>query len=190
MLHHIPPAAGTTTFGPGLAELAAILAHSEDRDSSLGSRKARVPAAQRTVAALLSLAPTAVQLVCQRAGYLQQRAAELQQLGLTAAEVAVAALALRLPELLLTDTAAKLASRAAVVHQELGLPVAEVVGLVTKGKPSWLPSSVTTLRERALALAGVSKVCSHHVAHVDCCPSLWLVHMFQLSVVRCALHCV
>ena len=129
-----------------------------------------------------------MQLVCQRAGYLQQRAAKLQQLGLTPAEVA--ALAWRLPELLLTDTAARVASKAAVLQQELGLPAAEVVGLVTKGKPSWLTSSVTTLRERALALAGVSRVCSHHVAHVDCCPSLWLVHMFQLSVVRCALHCV
>ena len=148
-------AAKCTTLAPGLAKLAAILAHSEDRDSSLGGTVAKVPAAQRSVAALLSQTPSAVMLVCQKTGYLQQRATELQRLGLTAAQVA--ALAWDLPEVLWTDTAARVASRAAVLQQELGLPAAEVVALVPKGKPSWLASSVATLQDRAAALAEVSK---------------------------------
>ena len=148
-------AANCTTLAAGLAELAAILARSEDRDSSLGGRTAKVPAAQRTVAALLSQTPSAVKLVGQRAGHLQQHAAELQQAGLTAAEVA--ALVWKVPELLSTDTAGRVASRAAVLQQELGLPAAGVVALVVKGKPGWLTSSVATLRERAAALAEVSK---------------------------------
>ena len=150
-----PLAAATTTFVPGLAELAAILAHSEDRDSSLGGPVAQVPAAQRTVAARLSLGPAAVQLVCRSAGYLQQHAAELQQAGFTAAQVA--ALVWKVPELLSTDTAGRVASRVAVLQQELGLPAAAVVALVVKGKPSWLSSSVATLQKRAAALAEVSR---------------------------------
>ena len=146
-------AANCTTLAAGLAEAAAILAHSEDRDSSLGGPVAQVPAAQRTVAALLSKKPGAVKLVGQSAGYLQQRAAELQQLGLSAAEVA--ALAWDRPVVLCSDTAARVASRAAVLQQELGLPAAQVVSLAARRKPSWLSSSVDTLRERAAALAEV-----------------------------------
>ena len=150
-----PQAAERTTLAAGLAEAAVILAHSEDRDSSLGGRTAKVPAAQRTAAALLSKKPSAVKLVCQRAGHLQQRAVELQQLGLTAADVA--ALVWGQSEVLWTDAAARVASRAVVLQQELGMPAAEVVAMVAKGKPTWLTSSVTTLRERAAALAEVSK---------------------------------
>ena len=164
-----PKAADRTTLAPGLAEAAVILAHSEDRDSSLGGRTAKVPAAQRTAAALLSKKPSAVKLVCQRAGYLQQRAAELQPLGLTAADVA--ALVWGQPEVLWTDAAARVASRAVVLQQELGLPAAEVVALVVKRKPSWLTSSIVTLQERAAALAEVSKLCSYFV-HADRKPSL------------------
>ncbi|PRW05914.1 hypothetical protein C2E21_9412 [Chlorella sorokiniana] len=146
-----PAAARSTTLAPGLAELPAILAHSEDRDSSLGGRVAKVPAAQRTVAVLLTKTPSAVQLVCQRAGYLQQRAAELQQVGFTAADVA--ALAWDLPELLTVNATANVASRAAVLQHELGLPPAQVVSLVASRKPGWLSSSVIALQEGAAALA-------------------------------------
>ncbi len=147
-----PAAATPTSFAPGLAELAAILAHSEDRQGRQG-RKAAVPAAQRTVAALLSSKPSAVLLVCQGVGYLQQRAADLQQAGFSAADVA--ALVWTQPDLLWTDAAAKLASRAAVLQQELGLTATEVVSLAARQKPRWLASSVATVRERAAALAEV-----------------------------------
>ncbi len=148
-----PPAAKSTTLSPGLAELAAILAHSKDRDSSLGGRVPKVPAAQRTVAALLKTRPSAVHLICQSAGYLQQCAAELQQAGFTAADVA--AVAWNRPELLWTDAAALVGSRVAVVQQELGLPAAQLVSLVASRKPSWSTCSISTVQERAAALAEV-----------------------------------
>ena len=150
-LNTVPVAAGYTSFTPGLAELAAILAHSQD--SRLAGPPPKVPAAQRTVAALLQRAPSAVRLVTQRAGYLQHRAAELQQARFTPADVA--ALAWARAELLLTDSAARVARAAAVLRQELGLTAAEVVSLVVKGKPAWVGSSENTLRERAAALAEV-----------------------------------
>ena len=150
----VPFAADISTLTPGLAELAAILAHSQDREGGSG-RRAAVPAAQRTVAALLSKIPSALRLVCQSAGYLQQRATELQQAGFTAADVA--ALAWVRSELLWTDGAARVASRAAVLQQELGLTAAEVVSLA-KRRPRWLDSNADTLRERAAALAEVSRM--------------------------------
>ncbi|PRW05898.1 adenylate cyclase [Chlorella sorokiniana] len=146
-----PEAVTRTTLAPGLAEVATILAHSEDRDSSLGGRRPKVAAAQRTMAALLTQRPSAVMLICQSAGYLQQRAAELQQAGFTTAQVA--GLAWDLPDMLCTDGAAKVASRAAVLQQELGMSLAVVVSLVAKRKPRWLSNSVATLRARASALA-------------------------------------
>ena len=160
-----PQAAHSGSFAAGLAELAAILAHSQDRDSSLGGPQPRVPAAQRTVAALLQQTPSAVQLMSNAAGYLQQRAAELQQAGFTPADVA--ALAWDRPELLLTDSAARVARAAAVLQQELSLTAAEVVSLVAKGKPSWVKSSSGTLRERAVALAevGATSLCGFVAWH-------------------------
>ncbi len=148
-------AAQCTTLAPGLAELAAILAHSQDRQGRQGMRAA-VPAAQRTVAALLSSKPSAVLVVCQGAGYLQQRASELQQAGFTPADVA--ALAWWRPELLHRDAAAKLTSRGAVLQQELGLTAAQVISLVASRKPSWLTSSESTLPARAAALVEVSGI--------------------------------
>ncbi|PRW05900.1 acetolactate synthase isoform A [Chlorella sorokiniana] len=145
-----PKAAETTTLAPGLAELAAILAHSEEKQGGKG-RKAAYLAVHRTVAALLTKIPNAVMLVCQRAGYLQQRAAELQQAGFTATDVA--ALAWQRSELLQRDGAAKLASTAAIVQQELGLPRAQVVSMATRTSATWLLSSEETVRARAAAMA-------------------------------------
>ncbi|PRW05890.1 transcription termination factor mitochondrial precursor [Chlorella sorokiniana] len=146
-----PQAANSTSLAPGLAEAATILAHSEDRDSSLGGTVPKVPAAQRTVAALLTRTPSTVLLVSLSAGALQQRAAGLQQAGFSAAQVA--ALAWQRPELFTSDSAAKLASSVSVVQQELGLPAAELVNLAGEKRPGWLISSAATVRERASALA-------------------------------------
>ncbi len=162
-----PAAADRTTLAPGLAELAAILAHSQDRDSSLGGPVPKVPAAQRTVAALLTQTPSAAQLVCQRAGYLRQQATELQLVGYTAAQVAE--LAWGLPELLWADVAANLASVAAVPQQELGLAAAQVVSLAAKRRLGWISCSPDTLRERAAALAEVSGAAM--LAHALCVSS-------------------
>ena len=165
-----PATAHSISFAAGLVELAAILEHSQDRDSSLGGRQPSVPAAQRTVAALLQQTPSAVRLVGQRAGYLQQRAAELQQAGFTTAQVA--ALAWQQPDLLWTDSVAKVARAAAVLQQELGLTAAEVVSLVAKGKPAWLSCSSNTLGERAAALAEVRAVSPCHTAACPHCSAI------------------
>jgi len=151
-----PSTAQRTILAPGLAEAAAILAHSEDRQGRQG-RKAAVPAAQRTVGTLLTLMASAVLLVSQSAGYLQQRAAQLQRSGFTAADVA--ALAWRQPELLARDAAASVAGAAPVLQQDLGLTLAQVVSLVASRKPSWLMSSKETLSQRAAALTEVSCGC-------------------------------
>ncbi len=148
-----PTAAACSALTPGIAEAAAILAHSDDGNCSL-VRKAAVPAAERTVAALLSRIPSALKLLCQSAGYLQQRAAELQQAGFTAADVA--ALVWWQPEVLSMDAAAAVASRAALVQQELGVPAAQVVSLVARRRASWVSCSVETVQGRAAALAEVS----------------------------------
>ncbi len=145
-------AAKFTSCAAGLAELAAILAHSEDRLGGQG-RRAAVPAAQCTVAALLTSKPSIVHLVCQGTGYLQQREADLQRVGFRPAQVAE--LAWWRPELFWTDAAAKLDSKAAVLQQELGLTKDDVVSMVASRKPSWLASSVSTIQERAAALAEV-----------------------------------
>ena len=166
----LPSAALYTTLAPGLAELAAILAHSEDRDSSLGGRTAKVPAAQRTVAALLSQSPSAVRLVCHRAGYLQQCAAELQQGGYTAAQVA--AVAWVQPALLRTAAAAKVADVAAVLQQELGMAAAAVESLVVaRHPPRWLANDGAVVQVRAAALAKVGIV---WVSPAFSCPSGWV----------------
>ncbi len=130
-----PATANPTTLAPGVAELAAILAHSEDRDSSLGGPVPKVPAAKRTVAALLTKVPGAVSLVCQRAGYLQRRAAELQQAGYTAAQVA--AVAWEQHSLLVRNGASKLADMAAVLQQELGLTAAQLDRLSARRQHRW-----------------------------------------------------
>ena len=129
-----PEAAVVNSFAAGLAELAAILAHSQDRDSRLGGTRPKVPAPQRTAATLLQQTPSAVMLVCNAAGYLQQNAAELQQVGFTPADVA--ALAWDRPELLSRDAAGNMARAAAVLQQELGLTAAETVSLVARRRHS------------------------------------------------------
>ncbi len=152
-----PKTAEYTALAPGLAEAAAILAHSQDRQEGQGMRAA-VPAAQRTVAALLSRIPSAVQMVCNTAGYVQQRAAELQQAGFTPAQVAE--LVWRRPELLHRNAAAKMDSKAAVLQQELGLTAAQLVSLVASRQPQWLTCTVSTLQERAAALVEVRDLMS------------------------------
>ena len=149
----LPIGARYVSYAAGLAELAAILAHSQDKESGSG-RRAAVPAAQRTAAALVSKTPGALQLVCQRAGYLRQQAIELQLAGYTAAQVAE--LAWGLPELLWADVAANLASVAAVPQQELGLAAAQMVSLAAKRRLGWISCSPDTLPERAAELAEVS----------------------------------
>ncbi len=182
-------AANCTTLAPGLAELAAILAHSQDRDSSLGGPVPKVPAAQRTLAVLLTSNPGAVQLVCNTAGYLQQRAAQLEQAGFTAAQVA--AMAWDWPEVVCTDVAANVASRAAVVQQELGMPAADVVSLAARRRPSWLTSSICTLRERAAALAEVSRAGSLFLGVVHAFTARlcdFVSHLCYDTVHHCVVH--
>ena len=149
-----PAAAERTSLAAGLAELAAILAHSQDPDSSQTGPKP-LPAAQRTVAALLRKKPSSVQLACNRAGYLQQRAAELQQAGHSPA--GVAALAWRQPALLWMDGAAKVSQMSAVLQQELGLTAAQLDSLLARRPPRWLAGSRDTVTERVAALAEVRR---------------------------------
>ena len=145
-----PPAAGAVSFEDGLEELAALLALSRDWE---GGRTPKVPAAQRTVAALLADKPSAIRLVASSPGYITQRSLQLQQEGFLPADVA--ALAWCQPELLATNAVRRLQRAAAVLEQELGLAPEDVVGLVASRKPGWLTSSEDTLRSRAAALAEV-----------------------------------
>ena len=105
---------------PCRAGVVAILAHSQDWDGTACGRKS-VPAAQRTVSALLGKQPSAVTLVC--AGYLRRRAAQRQQ-----ADADVAALARERPQLLRVDGAAEVASSAAEL-QQAGCTAAQVAAM-------------------------------------------------------------
>ena len=149
----LPAEGGYRSFEDGLAELADILAHSADRESSHGGRKPAVPAAQRTTAALLTLKPAVIRLVLNKAGHLQQCSQQLQQAGWSAAEVA--ALVWYRPSFLASDSVQRLQQAIGVLVQQLGLTPAEVVGAVISIKPSWLTSSIDTLGRRAAALAEV-----------------------------------
>lgn len=149
-LTSFPPAARARSFEDGLGELASLLALSRDWE---GSRPAKVPAAQRTVAALLADKPSAVRLVATSPGYLRQRSLQLQQEGFLPADVA--ALAWCQPELLATNAVWLLQRATAVLGAELGLAPEDVAGLAASRKPGWLTSSADTLRLRAAALAQV-----------------------------------
>ncbi|KAI7836218.1 hypothetical protein COHA_009899 [Chlorella ohadii] len=171
-----PPAAHCTTYAPGLAEMADILAHSENREGSPGKPAAQ-PAAQRTVAALLTHSPRALQLVSWRAKYLQRRAAELQQAGYTAGQVA--AVAWEHPVLFGVDTAGKMAADAAVLQQELGLKTAQLDSLSARRPPRWRTASSETVRTRAAALAkafgreAAAAAFMHQPEVLSCPPALW-----------------
>ncbi|KAI7837672.1 hypothetical protein COHA_008533 [Chlorella ohadii] len=171
-----PTGAKSTTFAPGLAELAAILANSQDRQSGQGRRVA-VPAAQRTVAALLTRSPSAVQLVCFAAGSLQQRAAVVQQAGFTPAQVADQAWFC--PELLGRDASAKVSGAAAVLQQELGLPFHQACSLAARSNVTWLIASSETQQARAAALAeGFGQAAAAAMllktsAVLSCDPAVW-----------------
>ena len=172
-------AAEVTSFAPGIAELAASLAHGQN--SSMG-QQAAVPAEARTVAGLLRRNPGAVRLLCMKPGQLQRRSDELLQVGFTPADVAW--IAWHRPELLWRDSAKQVQLVVAVLCQELGLEAQQALGLA-KQAPSWLDCSIGTLRERAQGLcevrcqqgAGYSSLISWqrqhnsqcHTQHQGCC---------------------
>ena len=146
-----PQLARVNSLSSGLAELAAILVHS--RHGSSAGPKPKVPAAQRTAAALLRRTPSAVQLVAYKAGHLQQQAAALERLGCLPAEVA--GLVWRRPELLGINITERVEPAVALVCEELGLSAAEVMRAVVSQQPTWLTSNHDTLRARIQALKQV-----------------------------------
>ena len=142
-------AAHTASFATGIAALAAILIHGQN--SSRG-RQAAVRAEAWTVAGLLRRIPRAVRLLCMKPGQLQRRSDELLQAGFTPADVAW--IAWHRPDLLARNSAKHVQLVVEVLQQELGLEAQQALGLA-KQTPSWLDSSIGTLRERIQALCEV-----------------------------------
>jgi hypothetical protein len=134
-----------------------ILSHSQDSNRGV---KPKVPAAQRTAAAMLRTDPSAVQILYVDATKLRRQRDRLVVLGCSPA--AVAKLLWSLPTLFAkADSVAQLEQAADVLHDELGLAPETVLELVASKAPRWLTSNQDTLRQRAAALAEVG---AQHVA--------------------------
>ncbi|KAI3432770.1 hypothetical protein D9Q98_004310 [Chlorella vulgaris] len=126
-----------------------ILSHSQDSNRGV---KPKVPAAQRTAAAMLRTDPSAVQILFVDATKLRRQRDRLVVLGCSPA--AVAKLLWSLPTLFAkADSVAQLEQAADVLHDELGLAPETVLELVASKAPRWLTSNQDTLRQRAAALA-------------------------------------
>jgi len=147
-----PNLAQCRSMEAGLAELAAILQHSQD---SKHGKQAQVPAAERTSAALLRKLPSACQLVVMKAGGLKQRVDSLVSLGCTRADVA--RLVWNRSEFVWGDSAQRVQRAIEVLQDKLGLDAAVVVSMVVSGATSWLRCRKETLAARCDALVEVRR---------------------------------
>jgi hypothetical protein len=145
-------AARFISFRGSIAVVDEILSHSQDSNRGV---KPKVPAAERTAAAMLRADPSSVQIIHLDATKLRRQCDRLVTLGCSSA--AVAKLLWYLPSLLCSNpnSVAQLEQAADVLHDELGLAPEAVLELVATQAPSWTNSSSDTLRRRAAALAEV-----------------------------------
>jgi hypothetical protein len=147
----LPAAVQSLHLAGSIAVVDEILSHSQDSDRGV---KPKVPAAERTAAAVLRADPSFVQILRLDATKLRQQCDGLVSLGCSPA--AVAKLLWRSSALFTrADYVAQLEQAADVLHDELGLAPETVLELVATKAPSWLTSSQDTLRQRAAALAEV-----------------------------------
>jgi hypothetical protein len=147
----VPQAARNSSFGGSIAVVDEILSHSQDSNRGV---KPKVPAAERTAAAMLRADPSSVHILRMDATKLRQQCDGLVLLSCSPA--AVAKLLWLLPALFANaDSVAQLEQAADVLHDELGLAPETVLEQVVVKAPSWMNSSQDTLRRRAAALAEV-----------------------------------
>ncbi|KAI3427364.1 hypothetical protein D9Q98_010280 [Chlorella vulgaris] len=145
-----PAAVRYVSFASTIAVLDEILSHSQD--SNRGAEP-KVPAAERTAAAMLRADPSSVKIIRLDATKLCGQRDRLLVLGCSPA--AVAKLLWSSPSLLClnANSVAQLEQAADVLHDELGLAPETVLELVASKAPGWLTYSQDTLRRRAAALA-------------------------------------
>ncbi|KAI3427365.1 hypothetical protein D9Q98_010281 [Chlorella vulgaris] len=138
------------SFGGTIAVVDEILSHSQDSNRGV---KPKVPAAERTAAAMLRADPSSVQILWSDAAKLRRQFDQLVSLGCSPA--AIAKLLWSSPSLLCSNanSVAQLEQAADVLHDELGLAPETVLELVASKAPGWLTYSQDTLRRRAAALA-------------------------------------
>jgi hypothetical protein len=161
-----PEAARYLSFAGSTAVVDGILSHSQD--SNRGP-KPKVPAAQRTAAAMLRADPSSVQLLQVDGTKLRRKSDGLLVLGCSSK--AVAKLLWSLPSLFWkADSVAQPEQAADVLHNELGLAPEAVLELVASNAPGWLTNSQDTLRRRAAALAevGAPREAAAHEPHFAC----------------------
>jgi hypothetical protein len=146
-----PEAARYISFAGRFAVVDEILSHSQDSNRGV---KPKVPAAERTAAAMLRADPSSVQILRSDAIKLRRQCDGLVTLGCSPA--AVAKLLWLLPALFTNaDSVAQLEQAAHVLHDELGLAPETALELVASKAPGWMNNSQDTLRQRAGALAEV-----------------------------------
>ncbi|KAI3427370.1 hypothetical protein D9Q98_010286 [Chlorella vulgaris] len=171
----VPQAERNSSFGGSIAVVDEILSHSQDSNRGV---KPKVPAAERTAAAMLRADPSSVHIVRMDATKLRQQCDGLVLLGCSPA--AVAKLLWLLPALFANaNSVAQLEQAADVLHDELGLAPETVLEQVVVKAPSWMNSSQDTLRRRAAALAEefgrqeAASIVVRNVKALNCDTSVW-----------------
>ncbi|KAL4853006.1 Cell division control protein 6 [Chlorella vulgaris] len=180
----VPQAARYISFAGSIAVVDEILVHSQD--SNRGA-KPKVPAAERTAAAMLRADPSSVQIIRLDATKLRRQCDRLVTLGCSPA--AVAKLLWRWPSLLCctADSVAQLEQAADVLHDELGLAPEMVLELVASNAPSWMNSSQDTLRRRAAALAeefgrdDAASIVVRNALALNCDTSVWQRNLHYIT---------
>jgi hypothetical protein len=150
-----PVAVHCVIFADSIAVADDILSHSQ---GSIKGVKPKVPAAERTAAAMLRAHPSSVHVLGVEATKLRRQCDQLLVLGCSPA--AVANLVWYLPTLVASaHSVARLERGAFVLQDELGLAPEKVLERVVPRAPSWLTYSQDTQRRRAAALAEVGAPC-------------------------------
>jgi hypothetical protein len=151
-----PTAVQCLSYAGSIAVVDEVLSHSQHSNRGV---KPKVPAAERTAAAMLRAYPGSVLILQVDAIKLRWQCDWLVVLGCSPA--AVAKLLWSSPALLrcTADSVAQLQRAADILHSELGMAPGIGLELVVSKAPSWLNSSRDTLRRRAAALAEVRAKC-------------------------------
>ncbi|KAI3427374.1 hypothetical protein D9Q98_010290 [Chlorella vulgaris] len=179
----LPAAVQSLSLAGSIAVVDEILSHSQDSDRGV---KPKVPAAERTVAAVLRADPSFVQILRLDATKLRRQCDGLVSPGCSPA--AVAKLLWRSSALFTrADYVAQLEQAADVLHDELGLAPETVLELVATKAPSWLTSKQDTLRQRAAALAEefgrqeAASIVVRNSSSLNCDPSVWQRNMLYMA---------
>ncbi|KAL4853663.1 hypothetical protein ACK3TF_005383 [Chlorella vulgaris] len=178
-----PVAVHCVSFADSIAVVDDILSHSQDSGKGV---KPKVPAAQRTAAAMLRAHPSSVHILVGEATKLRRQYDQLLVLGCTPA--AVANMVWQLPKLIRSaDSVAQLEQAADVLHDELGLAPETVLERVVPRAPTWLTYSQDTQRRRAAALAEefgrdeAASIVMRNLIALDCDTSVWQRNLHYMA---------